>query len=365
MFNILKTKKNKRKYKFKTKKRIGKKIRKNKRKNKLTNKRKKTKKILSKASKIRHFNAFIKKKGYPYKNVSKNEAVKNFLKLKMDTKNNPRSHLGIRSVNYGTEKNRVRTKYRNYSLIERWNNPVRKKKMLEFARKLYLGKWGKNKDVKSSVIDAISLQWGTINTMRPSFAKSMYQKYNATRVLDITAGWGSRMVAAMAAGVDYVGIDSNKSLKPGYDKMYSTFKKHSKSKVRMIYSKAEKVDFSKIGYYDFVFTSPPYEYLELYEGMEKYDGADTKMALSASKLKGQSGFYDKFIIPTLKEAYKYLPRGKFMCINMPDIMYKEIVKRWKRADNKLDTYDIAKRAGSNMEIKDRAGKERVFCWKRK
>ena len=344
MFSILKTRKNRKKYIKKASQR-------------------KTKKVLSKSSKIKIFNQFIKKKGYPYRNVSKKDAVENFLKLKSTT--NPRSHTGIKSVNYGTEKNRVRTKYRNYSLVERWNNPVRKKKMLEFARKLYLGKWAKNNDPRFSIIDAISLQWGTINTMRPSFAKFMYKKYNATRVLDITAGWGSRMVGAMACDVDYIGIDSNKSLKPGYTKMYNAFKKHSKSKVKMIYNKAEKVDFSKLGYYDFVFTSPPYEYLELYEGMEKYDGENTKMALSASKLAGQSGFYDKFIVPTLKEAYKYLPKGKYMCINMPDIMYKEIVKRWKKADSKLDTYSIAKRSGSNMKIKDRVGKEGVFCWRKK
>ena len=160
-------------------------------------------------------------------------------------------------------------------------------------------------------------------------------------------------------------IDSNIKLKPGYNKMYNAFKKHSKSNVKMIYNKAEKVDFSKIGYYDFVFTSPPYEYLELYEGMEKYDGENTKMALSASKLSGQEKFYDDFIVPTLKEAYKYLPKGKFMCINMPDIMYKEIAKRWKKADKKESAYEISKRAGSDMKIQDRVGKEGVFCWQSK
>ena len=40
----------------------------------------------------------------------------------------------------------------------------------------------------------------------------MYKKYDATRVLDFTAGWGARMVAAMALDIDYIGIDSNKSL---------------------------------------------------------------------------------------------------------------------------------------------------------
>ncbi len=361
IFNIMKTKR--KRNKTRKDKSIKNKTRKRKSIKNKTRKRKS--KNISKSEKIKLFNDFIKKNNYPYKNISKSDAIKDFLKLKNINNNNPRSHTGIRAVNYGTEKQRARTKYRNYSLVERWKNPVRRKKMLEFARKIYLGNWGKGRDPKASVIDAISLQWGTINTMRPSFAKSIYEKYNATRVLDITAGWGSRMVAAMASGIDYIGIDSNKSLETGYDKMYNTFKKFSDSNVKMIYNKAENVDFSKIGYYDLVFTSPPYEYLELYEGMEKYDGSDTKMALSASKLKGQSGFYDKFIVPTLKNAYKYLPREKYMCINMPDIMYREIVKRWKKADIIDVSYHIAKRPGSNMKITERAGKEAVYCWKKR
>ena len=38
----------------------------------------------------------------------------------------------------------------------------------------------------------------------------------------------------------------------------------------MIFKKAETVDISKLKY-DFVFTSPPYEYLEVYENMENYE----------------------------------------------------------------------------------------------
>ena len=72
----------------------------------------------------------------------------------------------------------------------------------------------------------------------------------------------------------------------------------SKSNVVLKFQRAETVDFSKLGYYDFVFTSPPYEYLELYECMEKYDG-NVGQASSGNKLKGRPEFYDKFLIPTI------------------------------------------------------------------
>ena len=76
----------------------------------------------------------------------------------------------------------------------------------------------------------MSLQWGTINTMRPGAALHFYRKYNATRILDFTAGWGSRMVAAIAGEIDYIGIDSNTSLKPGYQKILNLLKPYNKAK---------------------------------------------------------------------------------------------------------------------------------------
>ena len=106
--------------------------------------------------------------------------------------------------------------------------------------------------------------------MRPAAAACAYKKNKAKKVLDFTAGWGARLIAAMALDIDYTGIDANKALKPGYDKIIKTLSPYSKSKVKMIFKKAETVDISKLKY-DFVFTSPPYEYLEVYENMENYE----------------------------------------------------------------------------------------------
>ena len=41
-------------------------------------------------------------------------------------------------------------------------------------------------------------------------------------------------------------------------------------------------------------------------------------------------FYDEFLVPTLKNAYKHLPRNKFICLNMPDIMYEKKKRDGKR-----------------------------------
>ena len=218
---------------------------------------------------------------------------------------------------------------------------------------------------EASIRGAIELQWGSVNTMRPAAAACAYKKNKATKVLDFTAGWGARLVAAMAMDIDYIGIDANTALKPGYDKIIKLLKPYSKSKVKMIFKKAETVDISKLKY-DFVFTSPPYEYLEVYENMENYEkkGEKVSQPYSSSKIKidDSEKFYDEFMIPTLKRIYKHLPKGKHICLNMPDIMYTKIKKKWKKADKK-DVYSIVGRVGGPEDFK-RLEKEQIFCWKK-
>ena len=298
---------------------------------------------------------------YPYKNITKKEAVADFIKLKSTT--NPRSLTGLEIVNYGTEKLRVRTKYRGKSLIQRWKDKKARKTLKKFANRLYKGSY--TDSLFHAYRSAIALSWGTLSSMRTSAALQMYRKYNAKKVLDFTAGWGSRMTAALAADIDYIGIDSNKSLKKGYNKIIKATKKHTKSKVKLFFQPAETVNYSKLDY-DFVFTSPPYEYLELYEHMKNYEGTKKiKQAHSATdKRRKNDGFYDTFLIPTIKEIYKHLPKGKWMCLNVPDLMYDKIKKKWK-ACNKKEDYMISKRVGSNMKSDDRRGQEFVYCWKKK
>ena len=301
---------------------------------------------------------------FPFYPITKSDAVHDFLRLKNCQTLNPRSIIGNKTVNYGTQKMRMKTKYRGKSCFERWKNLKYRKKLNEFAMRLFKSK--SYHDVLRAQKHAIELQWGTINTMRPAAALSFYRKYDATRVLDFTAGWGSRMVAAMAADIDYIGIDSNTKLKSGYDKILQALKPFNKSKVKLIFKKAELVDFSKLGYYDFVFTSPPYEYLEVYEDMKNYEGdGKIKQPSSSTRIKKEdsAGFYDEFLIPTIKSAYKYLPRGKFLCLNIPDLMYKKIKSRWKPADKK-ELYLIVKRQGSTMGVVGRRGLEYVYCWKK-
>jgi len=138
---------------------------------------------------------------YPYRNISKQEAIDEFLRLRRlaETDINPRSHIGNRTVDWGTERMRRKTKYRKYSHDELWKNKKKRDKLLQFAKRIHRDY---NYSKLRSLRNAIDLQWGTVNTMRPASAIQMYKKYKATSVLDFTAGWGARMIAAMALDID-------------------------------------------------------------------------------------------------------------------------------------------------------------------
>jgi len=70
--------------------------------------------------------------------------------------------------------------------------------------------------------------------------------------------------------INYIGIDLNKDLEPGYTKLLSDFSKETKSNVELLFQDSNTVDYSKYKYkYDMVFTSPPYENIEIYKHAEK------------------------------------------------------------------------------------------------
>ena len=201
---------------------------------------KRTKKNRTKLNKT--FKKFNKKSAYPWKKITKKMAIEDFKGLKKVDEMNWRSTKGIRMVDYGSYKLRMRTKYRGKSNVERWNNQVSREKVLGFAQRLHLGSYNRGNVKPEEIIrSSISLAWATVNSMRPAFAMNMYKSHGATRVLDITAGWGGRMVGAMAADIDYIGIDSNKKLESCYKKIKNLCKKEggSKSNVTLKFQRAE------------------------------------------------------------------------------------------------------------------------------
>jgi hypothetical protein len=152
------------------------------------------------------------------------------------------------------------------------------------------------------------LYYGTINQFRPAFARWIYCHLKPKiGILDFSAGWGGRCLAAMSLGIPYIGIDTNIGIKDSYTEMIKEIEPGAN--VKMIFKPSEQVDFSKYEY-DLIFTSPPYFMIEKYENMPAY--------------KDKEEFLDKFFRPVVRSAWKYLKTGGKMALNMPHDMYMAI-----------------------------------------
>jgi hypothetical protein len=172
---------------------------------------------------------------------------------------------------------------------------------------------------------------------KPSVAKWIYRKFEATHVLDPTAGWGGRMLGAHALGIHYTGVDTNVSLQPAYQGMMELM---GDSKMRMIWEDTLTADYESIDY-DFVLTSTPYvnkagKMVEVYEHQVIMDD-----------------FYGIFLIPLIQKCLRHIKRNGKVCFNMNDVMYAVVAQKFRPADEEHDMLQqkrLAKDKGEKLYV---------------
>lgn len=197
------------------------------------------------------------------------------------------------------------------TIYDIYNDKVKWDKLIDSAKKRNRG----GRTAAGNVYECFRINLGSVVMFKSTTAKYLYQKYNATSVLDPTAGWGGRMLGAWALGIDYTGIDTNINMKSAYDGMIEMLNNKTPAifeqpKLEMLWQSALDVDFSNIDY-DFVLTSPPYVNLEIYEHMEPWD-SDEK-------------FYIDFFIPLWQKCMDNIKPGGTICFNISPKMYEDAV----------------------------------------
>lgn len=93
--------------------------------------------------------------------------------------------------------------------------------------------------------------------------------FKPRRWLDLSAGWGDRLLAAILGGVDYYcGIDPNDCLHPCYKKIIEDLVPvERRNNFKLINAEAQKLPEDFVAKtFDFIFTSPPFFTFEEYEG---------------------------------------------------------------------------------------------------
>ena len=191
----------------------------------------------------------------------------------------------------------------------------------------------------TDVYECHRINTGAIVPFKASTAKYIYKKFNATSVLDFTAGWGGRLLGASSLGIKYTGYDTNTNLKKGYDDMMELLNIQN---CEMRWKSSAGEDFGDLEY-DLILTSPPYVNMELYENMTPFE-SDVK-------------FYNEFLIPLMSSAFDGMNDGGHMCINISPKMYDALILHgFPGCDDKID---LRQQLGQQYKTKSQ---DYIYVW---
>ncbi len=161
--------------------------------------------------------------------------------------------------------------------------------------------------------DAVYLDCMGCNNFRPGLMRGVINMLGATSVLDPSAGWGDRLIGAIAAGVRYVGVDPNTAVHDGYHAIIERFAASNHAQYTMITAPFQDCELPAGITYDLVFTSPPYWDLEVYSDEETQ---------SSSMFKDLESWFEGFLMASLRKAWEVLDKGGHMAIVINNIRGK-------------------------------------------
>ena len=267
---------------------------------------------------------------------------------------NMRSRAGLDALDYYFLGHRLKAKTkRHLSFYDAMRDPDLVEKLTELVvryKKKPLDHYDATGLLKAQY-QVFQLYYGTINQFRPVVARWIYQRFSPrVGILDISAGWGGRALAAMSLGIPYIGVDANEKLKPAYEHLKTL---QPGAKVRMIFRPSEEVSFANMSY-DLVFTSPPYFMLEEYEKMPAYGS--------------KQGFIDRFLIPVVMKAWMHLQPG-YMALNMPEEMYEAVRPHLPKIKERLalplsNRHPVNTAKGQTLGSEDTERHEWIYIWKK-
>jgi hypothetical protein len=187
---------------------------------------------------------------------------------------------------------------------------------------------------------ALALRKYIASQFRPTAALAIYSMFNARRVYDPCGGWGDRLVAAMAMGIDYHCRDTNPLVIAADAAMQQSYE--TSGNISFEYAQSE-ID-SPEGEFDLVFTSPPYWKAEKYKGN-----------LSSHQLyKKFDDWLENFLFQMLDNSFAVLSNDGHLVINISDMYgnhtYNRIVQpildKFKDYETYVIGYRMAKRVNS-------------------
>lgn len=130
------------------------------------------------------------------------------------------------------------------------------------------------------------------------------------RVLDMSAGWGDRLIGCMASNIDvYHAFDPNIAMQNIYREIIDFFRPHAANK--KIECTVEPIPFEDASlhdnYYDLVMSSPPYFMMEIYS---------KDRTQSTSTAQSEREWYTRYLKRWIDKCFGALKPGGMLCLNI-------------------------------------------------
>lgn len=289
------------------------------------------------------------------RNISEEQAKKDYSKLVNihPTETDLNKLIGNKFVDYYTFPQRLSTRsgkrksmnfYVFYQEPSKWITP--------HAHSLY------EKHISTKIEKGKTKEWSSFDFytnwihnptgFKPIIAKHLYELYQPHTILDISMGWGGRLIAAMSIPeIRYIGFDTNVELIDSYQSIVNDL--DVADRVTLIFDDSSLADLSKYKY-DMIFTSPPYfekrKPIEVYPNMPFYQSYDE--------------WTQRFFNPVMTNAWNNLEEGGHLCINTNHKNYELLHNLFGDPCNKINIRNHKRNASSTTNVKA----EYIYIWKK-
>lgn len=249
-------------------------------------------------------------KSFPWRKYSEKELIHEFHRLTQKITKPTKFPLPFSTIGF---------KFSNaFFQYERMNTPgIGRPSTIQYWKKNYLNVIKFSKKVNRDLFSTLNYFNHAPSQFPIVTAGKIYKYFGAKKILDPYAGWGDRLLGAMAVNVQYIGIDSNKNLEELFKYMLSfltTMRTNSELfnnftfLSQIIINKCENVNIEKLDY-DFVLTSPPFWTKD--KMIERYGNIEIE----------RSQFMKKSLIPVVSKCFN---SGVWVCLYIPEDMYTEL-----------------------------------------
>ncbi len=188
------------------------------------------------------------------------------------------------------------------------------------------------------------------NNFRISLVLSILHYFKPKSYLDISAGWGDRLLGSILSNVveKYVSADPNLDLHPCYEKIKNTFLPPKMRDQFIIYPTSfTDIPLKKDELFDMVFSSPPFFTLEKYSTHSKN---------SITQFPNEEEWINNFFVPAMMKCYHHLKKDGIMILYMGGS--KEVFQKMFELNKIMNYVGIIHFYDTNLSLRN------MFVWKK-